>query len=75
MTRYVTISVPNDVKETLGKAKGRAEWGEFLLGLYSEARRLRGESAFEELAGSLTERELDLVVASSREFREKFAFR
>ena len=75
MTKYVTISVPNDVKETLGKAKGRAEWGEFLLGLYSEARKLRGESAFEELTRSLTENELGSVSASNREFREKFAFR
>ena len=31
MGKYVTISVPADVKKLLEKVKGRDEWGKFLL--------------------------------------------
>ena len=34
----MTISVPDDVKRLLEKAKGREDWGSFLLRLYFEAR-------------------------------------
>ena len=73
--KYVTISVPADVKSLLEKAKGGDEWGEFLLNLYVEVRRLRSEKAFEELADALTDEDLKIILESSKEFRKRFAFR
>ncbi len=75
MTKYATISVPVDVKKVLEKAKGDAEWGEFILRLYTEAQRLKGRRAFEELIKTLSEDDLEAIVESSREFRERFTFR
>jgi predicted CopG family antitoxin len=75
MKRYATISVPEDVKMLLERAKGRDEWGKFLLGLYAEVRRMRGEEAFERLAETLTDEDLKSVVESSKEFRGRFALR
>jgi len=75
MGKYVTISVPVDVKRLLEKARGRDDWGRFLLNLYVEAKRLKSKKAFEELAGSLTDKDLKAIVRSSKEFRERFAFR
>jgi predicted CopG family antitoxin len=72
---YVTISVPADVKKLLEKAKGRDEWGKFLLNLYAEVKRLKGKNAFDELASTLTEEDLKVIVESSEEFKERFAFR
>jgi predicted CopG family antitoxin len=74
MSKYVTISVPADVKARLEKAKGNKEWGEFLLELYTERRLLKSKKAFEELANLLTEEDLKAMAESSEEFREKFAF-
>ena len=75
LSRYVTISVPDDVKRLLEKAKGREDWGSFLLRLYFEARSLKGMRAFDELTSILTEEDLKAIVESSREFRERFRFR
>lgn len=75
LRRYVTISVPADVKRLLEKAKGRREWGEFLLSLYMEAERLKSRKAFEELADNLTSVDLEAIMESSREFRERFTLR
>jgi predicted CopG family antitoxin len=75
MTKYSTISVPIDVKKLLEKAKGKEEWGDFILKLYSEAQRLKGKKAFEELIETLTEEDLKAITESSKEFRERFAFR
>lgn len=75
MKRYATISVPEDIKKLLEKAKGRDEWGKFLLGLYSEVRRMRGEEAFERLAETLTDEDLKRVTESSKEFRGRFELR
>lgn len=75
MAKYATISVPLHVKRVLEEAKGRREWGDFLLDLYSEGKRLRGRRAFEELANMLTDKDLESIVESSREFRERFALR
>ncbi len=75
MTQYATISVPEDIKKALDKAKGEREWGEFLLELYAEAKRLRSRKAFEELTKALTSRDLEAIRKSSRQFREKFALR
>ena len=72
MSKYVTISVPADVKERLEKAKGGKEWGEFLLELYTERKLLKGKKAFEELVSLLNEEDLKSMTESSDEFREKF---
>ena len=74
MSKYVTISVPVEVKERLEKAKGNKEWGEFLLELYTERRFLKSKKAFEELSNLLTERDIKAMIESSEEFREKFTF-
>jgi len=73
--KYATISVPVEVKRALEEAKGGDEWGKFLLSLYAEVKRLRGKRAFEELAGTLTDEDFEAILESSREFRERFAFR
>ena len=75
LRRYATISVPAEVKEILEKAKGSEEWGDFLLMLFYEVKRLRGEQAFRELAESLSEDELNSIATSSKEFRERFFLR
>jgi len=73
--KYATISVPVQVKKALEKAKGRDEWGKFLLNLYVEVRRLRSEEAFQQLTSTLTDEDLKAILESSREFRKRFAFR
>jgi predicted CopG family antitoxin len=73
--KYVTISVPADVKRLLEKVKGRDEWGKFLLNLYAEVKRLKSKRAFEELASTLTDEDLKAILESSKEFRERFTFR
>ena len=75
LKRYATISVPADVKNLLEKAKGRDEWGKFLLDLYAEVERLKRKEAFEELASTITDEDLKAILESSKEFRERFAFR
>lgn len=72
---YVTISVPAGVKKLLEKAKGKDEWGKFLLNLYAEVKRLKSKNAFDELASTLTEEDLKVIIESSEEFKERFAFR
>jgi predicted CopG family antitoxin len=73
--KYVTISVPADVKRLLEKVKGKDEWGKFLLNLYAEVKRLKSKRAFEELASTLTDEDLKAIIESSKEFRERFTFR
>lgn len=75
MNKYVTISVPAEVKKRLEKAKGDKEWGDFLLELYTERRLLKSKKAFEEVASLLTAEDLKSMTESSVEFREKFTFR
>ena len=75
LRKYATISVPVEVKRVLEEAKGGDEWGEFLLNLCAEAKRLRGEEAFQRLASALTEEELRAILESARDFRERLAFR
>lgn len=72
MEKYVTISVPTDVKKLLEKAKGNDEWGSFLLNLYTEAQRLKSKKAFQELSSTLTDKDLETIHESSREFRKRF---
>jgi len=73
--KYVTISVPAEIKKILEEAKRDNEWGEFLLKLYAEVKRLRSEQAFKQLARTLTDEDLKAIIESSKEFRERFAFR
>jgi len=73
--KYVTISVPADVKRLLEKVKGKDEWGKFLLNLYAEVKRLKSKKAFNELTSTLTDEDLKAIIESSREFRERFTFR
>jgi len=75
LIKYATISVPVEVKKALEKAKGDDEWGEFLLNLCTEVERLRSRRAFERLASMLSDEDLKAILESSREFRERFAFR
>jgi len=75
MTKYSTISIPIDTRKLLEKAKGEEEWGEFILKLFTEAQRLRGKKSFEELTETLTEEDLKAITESSKELRERFAFR
>lgn len=75
LKRYVTISVPAEVKEILEKAKGEEEWGSFLLRLYVELKSLKGSRAFEELTSILREEDLEAIIESSKEFRESFQLR
>ena len=78
MRKYVTISVPADVKRVLERAKGKREWGEFLLSLYVKAERLRAKGAFKELISILTSKDLENILElleSSREFKERLTLR
>jgi predicted RNA-binding protein len=75
MAKYATISVPIEVKKVLEKVKGKEEWGKFLLNLYHEVKKLKSKKAFEQLANTLTQEDLRLILESSKQFRERFAFR
>lgn len=75
MSRYSTISVPEEVKKVLERAKGEKDWGDFLLDLYTEADRARRIRAFEKLVEKLSEEDLEYVLKSSKEFRESLEFR
>jgi len=73
--KYETISVPADAKRVLEKAKGKNEWGNFLLNLYTEATGSEHEEAFKKLVGILTDDDLKAMAESSRRFREGFVLR
>ena len=57
------------------KAKGKKEWGKFLLSLYAEAEKLRRGKAFEQLINTLSDEDLKAILESSKEFRERLALR
>jgi hypothetical protein len=73
--KYATISVPVEVKKCLEKAKANKTWGEFLLEMYTEQQRLKGEKAFKELTRLLSKEDIKAIVESSKEFREQFSLR
>lgn len=75
MSKYVTISVPREVKELLARKKGGNEWGKFLLELYMRAEYAGMKESFDELRRQLIEEELDEIARSSKEFREGFKLR
>ncbi|MEM2024409.1 MAG: antitoxin VapB family protein [Candidatus Caldarchaeum sp.] len=75
MDNYSTISVPKRVKKILERNKGDSDWGEYLLQLYSEARRRRRLEAFERLRKTLSKEELERILEESKAFRKEFALR
>ncbi|MEM2910812.1 MAG: antitoxin VapB family protein [Nitrososphaerota archaeon] len=75
MDNYSTISVPKRVKKILERNKGDSDWGEYLLQLYSEARRRRRLKAFERLRKTLSKEELERILEESKAFRKEFALR
>lgn len=75
MRKYVTISVLREVKELLDRDRGGSDWSEYLLRLYNEVKELRARLALEELRRLLSDEELDEILRSSREFRERFRLR
>ena len=75
MSRYSTISVPEEVKKALERAKGEKDWGDFLLDLYTEADMARRIKAFEKLVEMFSDEDLESIIKSSREFREGLKFR
>ncbi|MEM2746528.1 MAG: antitoxin VapB family protein [Candidatus Caldarchaeum sp.] len=75
MNNYSTISVPKRVKEILERNKGDSDWGEYLLQLYSEARRRRKLEAFERLRKTLSKEELERILEESKAFRKEFTLR
>jgi predicted CopG family antitoxin len=75
LQKYVTISVLKEVKELLEKDRGNSDWSEYLLRLYNEVKELRARLALEELRRLLSDEELDEILKSSKEFRERFRLR
>jgi len=75
MKKYVTISIPLEVKKILEEVKGDEEWGAFLLKLYTEFKRLKSLEAFQNLKKTLTEEDLRSILESIEEFRSEFSFR
>jgi len=75
LSKYVTISVPVNVKKRLEKLKGDMDWGEFLLKLCDEYERFSREKAFLELVELLDEKDLEHIEKASKEFRKNFRLR
>ncbi len=75
MKDYVTISVPREVKADLEKMRKGREWGEFLLDLSNEAKRLKSMRAFGKLSALLSEEELGRIDESSKDLREGLKLR
>ncbi|MBN2334850.1 hypothetical protein JXL21_04775 [Candidatus Bathyarchaeota archaeon] len=75
MSRYSTISVPPEVKETLEKGKGKKDWGQYLLELYETAEEERRRHSLEKIRELLTEEDYENMRRSSKEFRERFKLR
>lgn len=75
MSRYSTISVPEEVKKALERAKGEKEWGAFLLDLLAEADMARRSRAFKKLVEKFSDEDLESIIESSEELRESLKFR
>ena len=75
MSRYSTISVPEEVKAALEKRKGDKDWGQYLLELYEAAEEEKRRRALEKMREILTEEDYDNMRRSSEEFRERFKLR
>lgn len=75
LVEYATISVPIEVKKVLEKGKGENEWGKYLLDLYVEIKRLKSKKAFDRLADTLTDEDLNAILESGEVFRKRFKLR
>ena len=75
LSKYVTISVPVEVKKRLEEMKGDKDWGVFLLETCSEAQRVKGREALKKLRQLLSDEDLEAIRQSSKEFRENFKLR
>jgi predicted CopG family antitoxin len=75
MSRYQTISVPENVKNALEDEKGEKEWGDFLIDILNEARDARRMRAAQRLRELLTDEDLEKMREASREFKESFELR
>jgi predicted CopG family antitoxin len=75
LSNYSTISVPEEVKKILERAKGEKDWGAFLLEMYTEADLAKRTKAFSKLVEKLSHEDLESIVKSSREFREGLRFK
>jgi c-di-GMP-related signal transduction protein len=75
MSKYSTISVPEEVKAALEKRKGDKDWGQYLLELYEAAEEEKRRRALEKMREILTEEDYDDMRRSSEEFRERFKLR
>lgn len=75
MSRYSTISVPEEVKAVLEKRKGDKDWGQYLLELYDAAEEEKRRRAFEKMREMLTEEDYENMRRSSEEFRERLKLR
>ncbi len=75
MSRYQTISVPENVKNALEGEKGEKEWGDFLIGILNEAKDARRMKAAQRLRELLTDEDLDKMREASREFKGGFELR
>jgi hypothetical protein len=73
--KYVTISVVKEVKDLLERDKGRRDWSSYLLELYRKVKEAEAESSFNELRKLLSREDLERILESSREFRERFKLR
>jgi hypothetical protein len=75
MSRYSTISVPEEVKAALERRKGDKDWGQYLLELYKVAEEEKRRRAFEKMREMLTEEDYENMRRSSGAFRETFKLR
>ena len=73
--KYVTISVPEEVKKILERGKGNRDWGEYLLYLYKELESMKKRRSFEKLTSILSEEEIEEMRKSSLKFRKRFKLR
>ena len=72
LNKYVTISVPVEVKKRMERLKGNMGWGEFLLKLCEEYERLKREKKFRELVKVFEGLNIEHVEKESKLFRENF---
>ncbi len=75
MSKYSTISVPEEVKARLEESKGDLEWGEYLLKIVEAAEEAKRQQAYKRLRELLTDEDLENIRESSRIFREEFKLR
>jgi hypothetical protein len=71
MSRYSTISVPEEVKAALEKHKGDKDWGQYLMELHDAVEEEKRRRAFAKMRELLTEEDYENMRRSSDDFRER----